>query len=219
MKKSLLAGIAVSALLLAAPQALAGGYKPYVSVFGGAAVLTKNPHFVIDSVHATSDFIMNNPGYIIGGAVGLDWGNQVRTEIELSHGRWGSDHVHYTFDGTQKGTVGESSDLSATYLLGNTWLDLTHGSMITPYVGGGLGIGWARINAYPNNQPINFTASGLAFQLGAGFRFDVSDNVSIDAGYRFKDIVGLDYVSSSSEFTADTSLASHNFQVGVTLKF
>ena len=46
-----------------------------------------------------------------------------------------------------------------------------------------------------------------------------SDNVSIDAGYRFKDIVGLNYGSSGSDFTANTSLASHNFQVGLTLKF
>ena len=219
MKKSLLAGIAVSALLLAAPQASAGGYKPYVSVFGGASVLTKNPNIFSTSSSHSFDLLMNNPGYIIGGAVGVDWGNQIRTEIELSHARWSSDKYdfHYdTFDGTP-GLLG-TSDMSATYLLGNAWYDIGQGS-VRPYVGGGLGIGWANINAFTDGEPLNFNSTGLAFQLGAGVRFNVSDNLVIDAGYRFKDIVGLNYNSQFGNFVTDTSLASHNFQIGLTLQF
>ena len=67
--------------------------------------------------------------------------------------------------------------------------------MIMPYIRGGLGIGWANINAFTDQQPANFSASGLAFQIGAGLRFDLNENVSIDAGFRFKDIVGLSYSS------------------------
>jgi opacity protein-like surface antigen len=206
--------------LLAAPEASAGGYKPYVSVFGGASVLTQNPHGKYSNSYSIPfEIMMNNPGYIIGGAVGVDWGNNIRTELELSHARWSSDKSHYTRDGFP-GTSFASSNVSATYLLGNVWFDFNQGSRITPYVGGGLGVGWANVNlATDTSYATNFGSSGLAFQIGAGFRFDVSENVMIDAGYRFKDIVGLNYGTINYNTIADTSLASHNFQVGLTLKF
>ena len=228
MKISLLVGVAAAAMILAAPLASSAdlaapaghGYKPYVSLFGGASILTKNPNATLTTpFSASADALMNNPGYIIGGAVGIDWGNQVRTELELSHARWTSDTARVYISGTTFDTPAQS-DVSATYLLGNAWLDLTQGSKLTPYIGGGLGIGWANVNAATDTPFVtHFNASGLAFQLGAGVRFDVSDNVSIDAGYRFKDIVGLNYSSDTPMALTDTSLASHNFQVGLTLKF
>lgn len=213
--------VAAAALILTAPQASAGGYKPYVSLFGGASVLTKNPHIETSSGSTNFDLLMNNPGYIIGGTVGVDWGNQIRTEVELSHARWTSDRYHYS--GTSyAGTLNGKSDVSATYLLGNAWLDLSHDSRITPYVGGGLGIGWANVNAFTDLRGggDHFNSSGLAFQIGAGLRFNVSDSVTIDAGYRFKDIVGLNYnAAANGDVLTDTSLASHNFQIGLTFQF
>jgi hypothetical protein len=112
-------------MILAAPEASAGGYKPYVSVFGGGSFLTKDPHLAYNSgsTVATTNLMMNNPGYIIGGAVGVDWGNQIRTELELSHARWSSDKLSYhnTTDGSSShsGTAGVTSNMTATYLLGN----------------------------------------------------------------------------------------------------
>jgi opacity protein-like surface antigen len=108
--------------------------------------------------------------------------------------------------------------------LGNAWLDLNHGSQITPYVSGGLGIGWANVNAtYNSGLPFSdkLGSSGLAFQIGAGVRFNVNHRVSIDAAYRFKDIVGLNYATNvdGGDTLTDTSLASHNFQIRLTLQF
>jgi opacity protein-like surface antigen len=224
MKLSLLAGVTISALILVASQASAAdyappsgpSYRPYVSVFGGASFLTKNPHTVDTKGTDSYDFLMNNPGYIIGGAVGVDWGNQLRTEIELSHARWSSDKYQSHSDGALN-TIDSPSVQSATYLLGNAWYDFGHGSVLTPYVGGGLGIGFARFDE--DNGSYVYDATGFAFQLGAGVRFNVSDNISIDAGYRFKDIIGLNYNTSGGYLLTDTSLASHNFQVGLTLQF
>jgi opacity protein-like surface antigen len=224
MKSVLLAGVAAAALTLAAPAASAGGYKPYISVFGGAALLGKNPHGTGSVSSYTFDILMNSPGYIIGGAVGVDWGNQIRTEVELSHARWTGDKYHYSsYDGatTFHGTNTEIASQTATYLLGNVWVDLANGSQLTPYVGGGLGIGWAQIHEDEGGGlTYDYGASGLAFQLGAGIRFNVSDRLSIDAGYRFKDIVGLSYSTTDPQYhITDTSLSSHNFQIGLTYQF
>jgi opacity protein-like surface antigen len=220
MKVSLLAGVAVAALVLAAPQASAGTYKPYVSVFGGASLLSKDLHGTYNVGSQSFDILTNNPGYIIGGAVGVDWGNQIRTELELSHAHWTSDKYDYTIITPNSFfEIATSSNMSATYLLGNAWLDIGNRSGISPYVGGGLGIGWANVNAFTNTVNDQFSASGLAFQLGAGVRFNVNDSVSIDAGYRFKDIVGLSYNTAGNSTLTDTSLASHNFQIGLTYQF
>jgi opacity protein-like surface antigen len=234
MKYALLTGVALSAFILAATQSSAAdyappsgtSYKPYVSLFGGAALLTKNPHGTYSSLFTSGsvDLLMKNPGYIIGGAVGVDWGNHIRTELELSHARWTADKVFFS-NNFSSGTAAHTADASATYLLGNAWLDLNEGSRITPYVGGGLGVGWANVNAYTNSKlgGYHFNSSGLAFQLGAGFIFNVSDSLAIDVGYRFKDIVGLNYApytqGAYTETITDTSLASHNFQIGLTYKF
>ena len=230
MKISLLAGVAVAAMVLAAPIASSAdvaapagpGYRPYVSLFGGASILTKNPHATLTTpFSASADLLMNSPGYIIGGAVGIDWGNQIRTEVELSHARWTSDTARVNITGSPFDTPAHS-EASATYLLGNAWLDLTQGSTFTPYVGGGLGIGWTNVDGATDTPfASHYNSSGLAFQLGAGVRVDLSSNISIDAGYRFKDIVGLNYSPDANTgiVLTDTSLASHNFQVGLTLKF
>ena len=219
MKTSLLLSVAAAALTLAATQASAGGYKPYVSLFGGGAWLNNNPDVFTGFNHF--EFLANNPGYIIGGAVGADWGNQLRTELELSHAHWNADKVHeYNSKGADSVDGLAQGNISATYLLGNVWLDLTHGSQFTPYVGGGIGMGWANVNAFTNSMSATpFDASGLAFQLGAGVRYSLGDHVSIDAGYRFKDIVGLNYTNPNPLVLSNTSLASHNFQIGLTYDF
>jgi opacity protein-like surface antigen len=220
MKKSLLIGVGLTALILAAPEASAKAYKPYVSVFGGAAILAQNPHIETSGHYRSYDLLVNNPGYIIGGAVGIDWNNQIRTELELSHARWGSNKYFYYGDGS--GTYPGTSDVSATYLLGNIWYDLNHGARVTPYIGGGAGIGWANVNAFTDDKsPDHFSATGLAFQIGAGIRFAVNDRLSVDAGYRFKDIVGLNYPpdSGNGDVLTDTSLAAHTFQIGFSYQF
>ena len=228
MKTSLLAGVAAAALILAAPQASAAGYKPYVSVFGGGAWLTQNPNIYSSDLPYwyNTELKINNPGYIIGGAVGVDWGNQLRTEIELSHAAWSSDKSVISGEGFDPYTTTDGSSVNATYLLGNVWYDLAQGSKVAPYVGGGLGIGWAHINS--SDIDSQFSASGLAFQVGAGVRFHLSDRALIDVGYRFKDIVGLNYTDSdggteksmgNGETIVEKSLAAHTFQIGLTYEF
>lgn len=64
--------------------------------------------------------------------------------------------------------------------------------------------------------------AGLAFQLGAGVAYEVSDKFSIDVGYQFKAMTGLDPTVTNNVGTdtvEQSSLASHNFQIGAVLRF
>lgn len=86
-----------------------------------------------------------------------------------------------TVDWSGKYDVGGASKMSNTVVLGNLYYDFANSSAITPYVGAGLGYGWVR------NTPANGNESGLAFGLAAGASVDLTQNVALDVGYRFRD--------------------------------
>ena len=213
-RTGLITCVSLAAIALAAPAASAAEFKPYVSVFGGASLLNDLHISNFGGTNYTWSF---NGGYILGGAVGVKWNDLLRTELELSHAVWSANHCTNTGDGC---TGGASGNLQATYLLGNVWFDVPTNAMVTPYVGGGLGVGWANANVTPSSgSQLLGGNSGFAFQLGAGLKFAVSESVDIDLGYRFKDITNITFSDQNGNPWSPTNLVSHNFQLGVTLKF
>ena len=213
-RTSLITCVSVAAIALAAPAASAAEFTPYVSVFGGASLLN-DLHIADSGTQYTWHF---NGGYILGGAVGVKWNELLRTELELSHAVWSANHWTHTGDGGYAGAA--SGNLQATYLLGNVWFDVPTNGMVTPYVGGGLGVGWANADVTGLKAASLLGGnSGLAFQLGAGLKFAVSESVDVDLGYRFKHITNITFSDQNGNPWTPTNLVSHNFQLGVTLKF
>ena len=214
-RTSLITCVSLAAIALAAPAASAAEFKPYVSVFGGVSLLNDLHITNFNNKQYTWNF---NGGYNLGGAVGVKWNDLLRTELELSHSVWSANHWTHTGDGGYAGAA--SGNLQATYLLGNVWFDVATNSMVTPYIGGGLGVGWANANVTPGKgYQLLGGNSGFAFQLGAGLKFAVSESVDIDLGYRFKDITNITFSDQYGNPWSPTNLVSHNFQLGVTLKF
>jgi opacity protein-like surface antigen len=221
MKKSLLTAVAVSAMALAVSQASAADYSapagpsyvPYVSIFAGMSLPND-----VNTTRSGSDLSQTlENSYLVGGAFGMSWNNVVRTEVELSHSHWGANS--FSTDGIVNNTY--NSDVSATYLMGNVWLDLKNDSAFTPYVGGGLGVAFVNFDqslagghGYSGNDTV------LAYQLGAGVNFALSDQLSLDVGYRYKASANFNIQDGdgSSDFT-NAHLGSHNVQVGLTYKF
>ncbi|MGH8553567.1 MAG: outer membrane protein [Methylococcales bacterium] len=68
---------------------------------------------------------------------------------------------------------GDINDIDS--VLANAYLDFDLGSVFTPYIGAGAGWGWA-------NSDDGFTVA-----LMAGVGFDLSDNLALDIGYRFRE--------------------------------
>jgi opacity protein-like surface antigen len=114
--------------------------------------------------------------------------------------------------------------LSATYLLANAWYDLPIEGKFKPYFGAGAGLGFigSDIMVSPTVEIGDSVTPAIALQLGAGARFEVSDKVSLDVGYRYKMIedVSLPIINASNAANIeDIDLRSHNLQVGLTYKF
>jgi opacity protein-like surface antigen len=220
--KVLMFSVAVSAMGLISSQASAAdavdpitGLPMYVSVFGGASFL--NP--VKTDFYGSQYTVKSKTGYILGGAIGVKWNDMIRSEIELSHSSWTAKSYASSAGGPFNRASG---NISATYLLGNVWLDWNNDSAMTPYVGGGLGVAWADADTsfFGNTYGYGPGEAGLAFQLGAGVKYDVTESIAIDVGYRFKGVKGIDFDDNDgSGVYEDADLNSHNVQVGLTFSF
>jgi len=202
--------VALSGLSLATMQVGGASANPlsgmpvYISVFGGANWMND---IITHRGGSTQDWAVD-PGYIIGGTVGAEFNDMLRAEVELSHSQ---NHMNTNY----------GLDLGATYLLGNLWLDWNNTSPLTPYVGGGLGAGWANADTHGStNHGLSGGTSGLAFQLGGGIKYQFSQNVAFDLGYRYKSLNNITFhdADGAGDFPGG-NLNSHNVQLGVTFNF
>ena len=233
-KSVILSGVSMVAISMVSASATAAdvaapadmGFKPYVSVFAGASILSDVNTVWQNSTGATfgtTYSLRTKMGYLLGGAIGVKWNDRLRAEVELSHSSWSVTDVLVK----QKGTSLEKAtgSISATYLMGNVWLDIPTQSAFTPYVGGGLGLGWASADSpffgglswgYGSGEK-----AGLAYQLGAGVKFTLSDKLDLDLGYRFKGLTGIDFnnIGDGGGTYDGAVLYSHNIQLGLTYHF
>ncbi len=65
---------------------------------------------------------------------------------------------------------------SFTSVLGNVYFDFDMDSSFSPYIGAGAGYGW------------DSGDDGFAYALMAGVGFDLSDHLTLDIGYRYRDM-------------------------------
>ena len=128
-------------------------------------------------------------GYGIAGAYGVALDNGFRLENELAYRQ-----------ASGKQSAGDMWQLS--WLL-NIWYDIKNSTPATPYLGGGFGYGRGRL-ASPGI--IDESGSGLAWQVGGGVNYRISQQLSLGLGFR--------YVGISDLFPAGSAVVA-----GVKVKF
>ena len=215
-----LSSAAVFSADLSAPAAPA--FNPYVSVFGGAS-LGASVNTDWSDGPETEKFNLNT-GWSIGGAAGVKWNDLLRAEIEISHSQWtGKDFdVHYS--GSPAYNYAATGTVAATYLLGNIWADLKTNTVFTPYVGGGVGVAFVNTAGVRLDNStwgyVDGSQTHFAWQLGAGVKYEISEQLSLDVGYRFKNVEGLQFVNGNGNGNfINGRLSSHNIEVGLTYNF
>lgn len=73
------------------------------------------------------------------------------------------------------------TEFKVTTLMGSLYYDFPTDQAASPYVGAGVGAGWA--SEKPGDD------FGLAWQVSAGLNMRISDTLTGDVGYRFRDVV------------------------------
>jgi opacity protein-like surface antigen len=243
MRSYLLSGACAASMLLAlTPIAHAAdfdiapephGWGWYISVFGGLSLPDNMELSWSDGITAYDAEIELDDGFMAGIAVGAQFNDWVRGEIELSGHRHGVDEsLSFSFY-YSAGTYGYGSwtaeaegDVNALFVLANLWVELPLGDIVRPYAGGGVGVGRLDADIAMTDSGYDYTFLdesdwGFAFQLGAGAAFDITPNIVLDVGYRFKGInAEFDLDDEDNYFLPpvdepDADYRSHNVILGL----
>ena len=184
----------------------------YVSLFGGA-VFPLAAHIASNSSNYIAEF---NTGYTIGAAVGTSLTERLRGEVELS----------YTASDVETVTDSDSpaddrgNDVAGTYLMANLWHDMSLLGL-TPYIGGGVGVALMDVDVILDKagDRIDSRSLALALQVGGGIRFDLTERLTLDAGYRFKSALGVVTEPANDDYYGYGSYYTQIAQLGAAWKF
>jgi len=158
----------------------------------GLVVVVEDSTIKVDGVDAGELELDTGLGLAV--ALGKKFGNDFRGEIEYTHRR--NEHA-------------DMEDIYAhTYTaMFNLVYDIENDSSITPYLGGGLGIGWLE----------GADGSEFAYQFLAGVGYDVTESVDLIIGYRYAGMTDADWDVGTMKYSA--SIDTHNFELGVRFAF
>ncbi|MEH6727861.1 MAG: outer membrane beta-barrel protein [Hyphomicrobiales bacterium] len=150
----------------------------YATLFGGAAL-----HEGTGTPYDADTYEMNfDTGFTIGAALGTQISDTMRGELELSYIRSGICGAReYPLEA--KCDEDWSGVLQTVNLLANVWKDFDVG-MVSPYVGGGLGLALV----LPDIDEWADPRVAMAAQIGGGVRYAIKDDLTLDLGYRFKGV-------------------------------
>ena len=200
-RPSLLTSVAVFVFVLGASlearadgptNAIPGG-SWYVSAFGGGAFMED---YTVSSAAfgGITNTLETDAGFIVGGAAGLEFMPGWRGEIEVSY--WQVDPDSWTNAGFVG--AGLNGHVSSVNVLANVWYDIELNTIVEPYLGGGIGIGFVDGDlSTTNGIGVQFDGddTGFAYQVGAGLKFALSPMMDIDIGYRFRGVTDVQFTA------------------------
>lgn len=223
LNRYLMAGAAITSLSVIA-SSTAEAASAYAGIFGGLSFLQKPKLKGHSHTYTTTSLTFSSSqsvdasfktGFVVGGNFGIDWGNGLRTELELaarenkskSHAHL---KTHYTIGfstcsstptssicqatthftqlhlGSTDAKVPAHLNLRAYSLMANAWYDFDTDMGFTPYIGGGIGLAQVQINGNLAGYRLNAkNDTTFAWQLGAGIAVPISDSVKATLDYRY----------------------------------
>jgi len=194
---------------VAAVSASAAASDPTFRLFGG---VTLEPEIGAEAsaayygytVALSQDFELDS-GFVFGGAAGVDFGDFV-IDAELAY-RSSDLEGALTYSGYSTYTYQFDESVGVISAMVNGWFELPVAAGFELYAGGGVGVAAGIIE---DIDP----AIGIAYQLGAGARFNVTEYFGVGVGYRYFDTADIiddsgitaDYKDSSLMFEAKFKL-------------
>jgi opacity protein-like surface antigen len=176
-------------LLLIPALAMAAPPRPgaYVSAFIGAGVPSGADANSFDFVTGQpfNDRVEFDPGYYLGATGGYDFG-MLRLEGELSYKNSEIKSITSNLDGTRLRNL--NGDIGALAFMANGFFDFHNQSIMTPYIGGGVGFASLHLSDTTSGNVIVYGAADdtvFAWQAGAGVEIALNRQVSLDLGYRY----------------------------------
>jgi outer membrane protein OmpA-like peptidoglycan-associated protein len=235
--RNLAVALALATTALASPV-LAKDGSFYVGV-DGVAVLTEDSKFDLRDTAgvAYKDSIKSNTkvGYDVDGVVGYDFG-MFRTEFEVGYKSSKLDSLQVNGPTgallLPNGTVGTpavgdynnvSGKQNILSFMANGLIDFGgEGNSIGGFVGGGVGVARVKQKGFAfadgGSAFLSDSDTHVAWQLLAGVRKPLTDNVDVSLKYRFFNVDNVNTVAFTGSDT-NSRIRSHSLLVGLTYNF
>lgn len=171
-----------------------------------------------------------------GVGVGVQVNNHFR--VDLTADRWFKKDFKGSSEGVWAGppvtpyTTTDTSSVSTWLLLANAYVDLGTWHGFTPYVGAGIGgahVKWDKLHNVPNINPpppVEHDGYGswrFAAAVMAGASYCLSNNLKLDAGYRYSHIQGgkmFKYAAAGGNGPGwDKGFDTHEVRAGLRYQF
>ncbi|WP_273727956.1 outer membrane protein [Brucella gallinifaecis] len=124
-----------------------------------------------------------NGSFVFGGGVGYQFTDYFRTDLTMDY----STRSKFTSDY-------DESKMSGLSALANAYVDLANFGGVTPYVGVGLGgtrVKWDDMVVTTDGNELSGEADWrFTYAVMAGASVDLTHNLKLDAGYRFRHVNG-----------------------------
>ena len=206
MKKCFLLSASCAILLVSSAAWAAPG--AYLSVNGGVAILDDGD---AKGAQGTVE-LESDPGVALTGALGYNFGNNLRMEAELGYQK--NDLDKMGLRGMPHGTA--SGDTSSVSGLLNGYYDFMNQSRLTPFVSAGAGV--IKVSLSDLNMPQAGFNEGLdgtavAWQVGGGLSYAVSYGLSLGVKYRYMNALDLEVDDTELDYSG------HNVYGGIRASF
>lgn len=156
---------------------------------------TYDPAATLPAPATAGQTIASETGFVATAAVGFDYADGIRTELEY---RYASSGVESVTPAVRTGLPAPVNDeLNAHFILSNFYYDFRNSSPLTPFIG--LGVG----GAFVENENADRDAA-LAYQGRAGISYAFNDGFSADVEYVYLRTNDLVYGPADDDF-ADSS--------------
>ncbi len=141
----------------------------------------------------------------------------LRTEVEYAFRSEFNSEDSASFYGA---TYSTETSINVHTIMANVYYDFYNESAFTPYVGGGLGVGFLDGDFETNGVHVGSTKiqnTVFAFNLGAGVGYNINESLTADLGYRYLNLGTGDTDYYGNELK--TSMSAHEFSLGLRLGF
>ncbi len=152
--------------------------------------LAYNPTVAFVTPPAAGQTVDNGRAMTFAGALGFDYADGIRTELEY---RYASTPVASVTPAGGVPTAPANEDVTAHFLMTNFFFDFANSSPLTPFIGGGVG------GAFVSNEMKERDAA-LALQGRAGVSLAMGTVFTADLEYIYLRTNDLDFGPSADEF-------------------
>lgn len=181
--------LAEPSVVMARTAPVGTGAEPMRNVYGALSVIRATPSASFtqdDSFPSPNGNLSLRNALGLSGAVGYDYGNGFRVELEAMRLGGDTDVLSFT-----NAPVFQNNPTDGSYRLTagmvNGWYSFGHGG-VRPFVGGGIGMMHANVDMdfQAGSTPLNISGKDTVFawQVGVGAEVPLTDRMSMVMSYR-----------------------------------